>query len=189
MAIFEWINSVFDAAVNHLFTCFRQRSPANRAMKFTAALAAKIADRRASRGRRALRLEIELRDADGRTVNVRVRNIAENGLLLETDSPILSVGDVIEVELPDKGLVSAEVKWAAPPFFGCQLDSLLTAAQLAAALLKADPMPYRLTQEGEAIAQGTVQQVRSDPVPDFSKPFMITALFWVAVAIGLLALG
>ena len=158
-------------------------------MKFKAALAAKIAERRASRDRRALRLQIELRAADGRLVNVRVRNIAEQGLLLETGSPLLSVGDVIEVELPDKGLVSAEIKWAAPPFFGCQLDSMLTAAQLAAALLKADPLPYRLTQEGEPIAQGTVQHVRSDPVPDFSKPFMIMAGFWLAVAAGLLALG
>lgn len=177
------------AVVNQLLTYFGQLLLTSRVMKFTAALAAKIADRRASRGRRALRLEIELRDGDGRLVNVRVRNIAESGLLLETDSPLLSVGDVIEVELPDKGLVSAEVKWAAPPFFGCQLDTMLTAAQLAAALLKADPMPYRLTHEGDPIAQGTVLHVRSDPVPDFSKPFMIMAVFWVAVAIGLLALG
>ena len=136
-----------------------------------------------------MRLTIDLRAADGRIVKVRILNIADQGLLLETDSPLLSIGDVIEVELPDAGLVTAEIKWAAPPFFGCQIDGSLTGAQLAAALLKADPLPYRVSQGATALSTGTLQEVRSDPVPNFSMAFLIMAAFWGVVALLLLALA
>jgi hypothetical protein len=151
-------------------------------MRFKAAIPANRGDSRAG-GRRKLRLTVELHASDGRILYVKIRNIADRGILLETADSIMAIGDVIQVDLPETGTVSAEVVWAAEPFFGCRLDDRLSGAHLAAALLKAEPTSYRLMQDGTPVTGGTLANVQEDPVPNFSKAFFIVAGFWLVVTI------
>ncbi|NJS13872.1 MAG: PilZ domain-containing protein [Sphingopyxis sp.] len=157
-------------------------------MKFKGAIRADQDDQRAGRSRRNLRLTVELLASDGSVLQVKIRNIADRGLLLETTSPGLAVGDVIQVDLPYKAAISAEVVWAAEPYFGCRLDQQLSGAQLAAALLKSEPTAYRVMQEGSPVAEGSLTKVEEDPVPDFSKVFAIIVGFWMFVGLAFVAL-
>lgn len=156
-------------------------------MKYKAAISPATDDRRQGKSRRALRLSIELQASDGKTVTVSVRNIADQGMLIEATGAAMAIGDTIEVDLPEAGTVTGEVIWAAPPFFGCRLDSQLSSAQLAAALLKAEPTAYRVKQDSTAVDEGMVISVSEDPVPNFAKPFLIMAAFWIFVAMVVIA--
>ena len=157
-------------------------------MKFRAAIQRSKADLRAGKGRRELRLVVELHATDGRIVHVKIRNIADQGLLIEATNSLMAIGDVIQVDLPETGVVSADIVWAAPPFFGCRLDDALSGAQLAAALLKSEPTAYRLTQNGTSVTEGTLKKVYEDPVPNFSKVVFLIAGFWGLAGLLLFAL-
>lgn len=156
-------------------------------MKYKAAFSPVTSDRRMGKMRRKLRLSIELQASDGRILKVSIRNIADQGVLIEADDTVMAIGDMIEVDLPEAGTIMGEVIWAAPPYFGCRLDSQLSAAQLAAALLKAEPASYRVTQDGTAKAEGVVSKIAEDPVPNLAKPFLLMGAAWVIVAVVLVA--
>jgi len=73
----------------------------------------------------------------GTEANVTVHNISETGMLLETDLS-LAQGETLSLELPLAGVVEAEVVWASGRLFGCAFAASLSAADLAAAQLKAE---------------------------------------------------
>jgi hypothetical protein len=102
-------------------------------------------EERRSSGRRTLRLQLPaVPGADASAA--LVYNLSERGLLLETAAP-LGEGDLIIVELPEAGTVTAEVIWSRDGFAGCQFAKRLTAAAVSAALLRSDPKERRQEDE------------------------------------------
>ncbi len=87
--------------------------------------------------RRALRLETSGALPDGNEANVTVHNISIAGMLLETELP-LSVGEILQVDLPEAGPVGVEIVWESGRLFGCAFEQALGEAVLAAAELRGD---------------------------------------------------
>jgi transcriptional regulator with XRE-family HTH domain len=90
-------------------------------------------DERAGGERRTLRLDTQGITRSGAAA-VRVHNLSATGLLLESAIP-LGLGETLAVDLPEAGLVRADVVWASGEFCGCQFASPISAAALAAATL------------------------------------------------------
>src|SRR5688500_19035549 len=90
-------------------------------------------DERAGGERRTLRLDTQGITAGGAAA-VRVHDVPATGLLLESAVP-LEVGETLAVDLPEAGLVRADVVWASGEFCGCQFAAPISSAALSAALL------------------------------------------------------
>jgi hypothetical protein len=88
--------------------------------------------------RRALRLGVGPKDPDSGTEQVMVRDLSLTGALLETSIPML-VGAIFEFELPEAGLVEAEIVWSSGEYYGAQFSLPITPVVLSAALLQAQP--------------------------------------------------
>lgn len=106
--------------------------------------------------RHALHLETSGALATSGEVNVTVHNISSGGMLLET-SLALENGDQVEVDLPEAGLVRAQVVWASGMLFGCQFEQPLSVGSLSATQLRANsplppeigrPLPSRMPEGG-----------------------------------------
>jgi PilZ domain len=88
--------------------------------------------------RRALKLGIGPKDLEMGVEQVMIRDLSLTGALLETSLPML-VGAIFEFELPDAGLVEAEIVWCSGEYYGAQFSLPITPAVLSAALLQAQP--------------------------------------------------
>lgn len=85
-----------------------------------------------------------------------IHNISSTGLLIETVSEV-EEGRQLEVELPETGKVKATVVWRSGLLHGCEFESELNAAALAAAQLQSmprkepdgarSPWPHRASSE------------------------------------------
>jgi hypothetical protein len=93
-------------------------------------------DRRRS-VRRALRLGATAGDKGELAT---ILDLSLTGALLETSVPML-VGAVFEVELPNVGVIEAEVVWNSGEYYGCQFALPISPATLSAALLQAEAKP------------------------------------------------
>jgi len=89
--------------------------------------------------RHRLILEVEARDSGPTTGTVTVYDISNTGLLMETNSS-LSVGEMIEVQLPLVGFRTAEIIWTSGQLVGCKFAHALTQAVVSAARLGAAPI-------------------------------------------------
>lgn len=90
--------------------------------------------------RRNLRLEVQGTTPAGRASNVLIHNMSETGLLIETAAP-LTIGDGLEVLLPEAGALPAVVVWVGRGFFGCRFEKRVPTATVSAALLRAPGLP------------------------------------------------
>lgn len=63
-----------------------------------------------------------------------IRNLSENGLLIETEAP-LGPRDSFEITLPDHHAVAAEVVWARGDLKGCRFFTPIPRAVVSAAVL------------------------------------------------------
>ena len=88
--------------------------------------------------RRALRLDVGPMDAENGTEKVVIHDLSLTGALLETSIPML-VGAIFEFELPQAGLVEAEIVWGSGEYYGAQFSLPITPSALSAALLQAQP--------------------------------------------------
>jgi transcriptional regulator with XRE-family HTH domain len=104
-------------------------------------------DERAGGERRTLRLDTRSITGSG-MAEVRVHNLSETGMLLE-GSVALQVGETLAVELPEAGLVPADVAWASGQFFGCQFAEPISASVISAAALYDASRPAR--DEGQPL--------------------------------------
>ena len=99
--------------------------------------------------RRALFLETKGFLPGGLEANVVVHNASIGGLLLETATP-LSVGEKLELDLPEAGSVQATVVWESGSLFGCAFNQPLAKKALAAAQLRSDPAAEAVGPELDA---------------------------------------
>lgn len=84
--------------------------------------------------RHKLFLETEARGPQSSVGMVIVYDISDTGLLIETESR-LKAGEMIEVSLPQAGLMEAEVMWVGGEIYGCRFTQELPRAVVGAARL------------------------------------------------------
>jgi hypothetical protein len=95
------------------------------------------AERRSSQ-RRKLRLEAEPDpSAESRVV---IHDLSEAGMLLES-SAALTVGEKLDLVIPEAGSAKASIIWSSGHYFGCRFEKPLTSAAVSAALLRSPPSP------------------------------------------------
>jgi transcriptional regulator with XRE-family HTH domain len=85
--------------------------------------------------RRTLRLETQGALASGHATNVMLHNVSATGLLLES-AVLLTVGETLEIDLPQVGATAAKVIWVSGALYGCQFETPISAAALSAAQLR-----------------------------------------------------
>lgn len=97
-----------------------------------------VTDRRGTVRRR---LRLVARAAHARIADeVLILDLSTTGLMIETTCA-LSVGEMIEVELPEAGTVTARVIWQREAYFGCEFVTRAPVAAVSAALLRSAPEP------------------------------------------------
>jgi hypothetical protein len=84
--------------------------------------------------RRTIRLQVSAQLAGG-AVQADIRNLSENGLLVETTMD-LAIGEILHFELPQAGIRQAQVVWSRGRLFGCEYKTALTKGVVSAALLR-----------------------------------------------------
>jgi hypothetical protein len=88
--------------------------------------------------RRALRLGVAPKDGESCFERVLILDLSLTGALLETSIPMLN-GAIFEFELPQAGLVEAEIVWSSGEYYGAQFTLPIAPSVLSAALLQAQP--------------------------------------------------
>lgn len=82
----------------------------------------------------------------GGGMDVRVHYLSTTGMLLETTAP-LSVGEPIELLLPEDARCAAMIVWANESIFACQFDRALSTAAISAIKLQS-PHEQRVVEAG-----------------------------------------
>src|SRR3954454_19989542 len=89
-------------------------------------------------GRRHLSLQVAGSGESEQNFNAIVRDLSQTGFLMES-SVNLTRGEMIYVELPRRGRVSAEVAWTDGHRAGCRFVQSISSGSVSAALLGALP--------------------------------------------------
>jgi hypothetical protein len=77
----------------------------------------------------------------GEAEQVLIHNMSTSGLLFEA-TLALTLGDRIEIDLPEAGTISAEIVWCSDSYYGCEFASpILPAAVSASRLRSPSPRP------------------------------------------------
>lgn len=98
------------------------------------------ADRRRS-PRRSLKLEVAGTPPAAPEMRVIIHDLSLTGLLIET-SASLTVGERLQVQIPEAGTVEAEVVWNSGRLFGCAFRKPISRASLSAALLRSPALNF-----------------------------------------------
>ena len=92
-------------------------------------------DRRSSK-RRALKIRVPADTSTRRGISVLIHDLSIVGMLIETHHADLTVGAILDVELPEVGCRSATVVWRRAGLVGCKFQQPLPDAGVSAALLR-----------------------------------------------------
>ena len=99
-----------------------------------------LADEERSSRRHSLWLSARV-SVRGEAEQVLIHNMSTSGLLFET-TLTLTLGDQIEIDLPEVGTTSAEIAWRSDNYYGCEFTSpVLPAAVSASRLRSPSPRP------------------------------------------------
>lgn len=101
-------------------------------------------------GRRHLSLHVAGSVESEQNFNAIVRDLSQTGFLMES-SVNLTRGEMIYVELPRRGRVSAEVAWTDGHRAGCRFVQSISAGSVSAALLGALPEPRAAVAAGPSL--------------------------------------
>lgn len=120
---------------------------------------------------------------------VTVRNLSENGLLLESTGP-LPVGSTISLALPDADEASAVVVWQQGGLHGCRFYVPLSKAAVNATILRSpigNDLPDRKVTRPER--HETADPMRWQPPTSLSVPTVVALAMFVVAAIVMIALS
>jgi hypothetical protein len=95
--------------------------------------------------RRSLKLGSVLTDSGEEIV---IHDLSLTGLLIET-SEVLSNGDTLLVDIPERGPTPATVVWSSGRYFGCEFQLSIPAAAVSAALLQSPILEHANQAEME----------------------------------------
>jgi hypothetical protein len=83
-------------------------------------------------------LRLPVQGSDVPASGALVHNLSEMGLLIET-SDDLTLGEIIQIDLPEACARAAKVVWQSDQLFGCQFEMPIARAAVSAALLRSPP--------------------------------------------------
>lgn len=83
-------------------------------------------------------LSLPVEGAMASDVDALVHNLSKSGMLIETLDD-LTVGEIIQVELPEASARSVKVVWKRGQLFGCQFEQPIAKASVSASLLRSPP--------------------------------------------------
>lgn len=137
-------------------------------MVIQASLAAYSVGNRRISPRRTLRLHSTISDG---AEDVVIHDMSHTGLLLETTA-FLAEKQPIDVELPELGLVRANVVWRSGRYVGCKFARPVSQAAVSAALLR-NPIvsPERFQPLDEARAWEQLAGLCAEPEPEKGLSF------------------
>ena len=122
--------------------------------------------------RRTLRLEVQASSSSTDAHIALIRNLSERGLLIETAAD-LTIGETIQVDLPEAGASPARVVWTDGSFFGCEFISPVSRAAVSAALLLApvkQPQSVSALPDVPAYANFGDERAQSELTPEAQMP-------------------
>lgn len=134
-----------------------------------------------SRGavRRRLKLELPAVPASQDTTSVLIRDLSPHGFRIEA-SAALKVGDPLQIDLPEAGLVEARIVWNKGRSFGCAFVAPVSKAAVSAALLRT-PIEWPVEDQEAAPDQAGFDPV--GPVAEVSStPHESMAINWTALS-------
>lgn len=139
--------------------------------------------------RRTLRLQVNAQLSRG-AVEAEIRNISSFGLLVETTVDLVN-GEILDFDLPEAGIVTAEVVWSRGRLFGCEFKAALPKKVVSAALLRSPNGPWgrddaQLTMDAPAPEEDSL----GNGTDDSSLPVLVIGLvvLMLMTIIGLYAL-
>lgn len=106
--------------------------------------------------RRSLRLAVGL---VGSNAGVLIHDLSLTGLLIETSEQLLP-GELLLVEMPERGSIPATVVWSSGRFFGCQFQDSIPPASFSAALLRNPAAVAGLPRERDESARELDESAR-----------------------------
>ena len=123
-----------------------------------------VAGERRSSSRRTLRLDTQGANALQRPVQVVIHDLSSDGFLMESSATI-SVGDVLEVSLPEAGAVEATAVWKSGRYCGCKFKQPISTAAVSAAELRSHPSssqesPSETLSEAMAELEALANEIR-----------------------------
>ncbi|WP_420844851.1 PilZ domain-containing protein [Jiella avicenniae] len=86
--------------------------------------------------RRILQIPLDTTVNDDIAIHSFIHNISVSGLLIETEAD-LSIGELIDVDVPETGSRLAEVVWSSGRLFGCRFKEAISQASVNAVVLRA----------------------------------------------------
>ncbi len=110
--------------------------------------------------RRRLKLETKGATPSAPQIRVMVHDLSVSGLLIETFAQC-SVGERLEVQLPQAGAAEALIVWSSGRFFGCRFVQPISTAALSAALLSSPAYSPADNAELVSIALGELRALAS----------------------------
>lgn len=134
------------------------------------------------RRRHKLFLEVEARGPQSKSGTVIVHDISDTGLLIETKSK-LKAGELIEVKLPQAGLMEAEIMWIGGEIYGCKFTRQLTSAAVSAARLNSSITPPKAENALEA-SIASAQNTAKDTMVMHDK-LSLGARVWIIIGLAL----
>ena len=160
-------------------------------MALQARLAASKAGNRRASPRRTLHLQSTLVDGGEEVI---IHDISHTGLLLETPA-LLTERQALDVDLPEVGIVQANVVWRSSRFVGCRFASPVSQAAVSAALLR-NPIarPEEISEDraweklGE-LCQLPEQERGRDGLPIAARASIIVGASLLLWALALWAVG
>lgn len=135
------------------------------------------------RRRHKLLLEVNARGPEDFAGMVIVHDISDTGLLIESECH-LKAGEMIEVNLPQAGLMEAEIMWEGGDIYGCRFTQELTPAAISAARLGGR---FSLPNQGEKLesamfaAPGSQSQITLALAGELS----LGARLWIIIGLAL----
>ena len=122
----------------------------------------------------------------GEEMPVAVLDISLQGILIEAESNALSEGELIDIELPECGNVTARVVWTSNRFFGCQLDETISPGAIGAALLNVDARAAHNILAPEVSSLDFSRRAHDGkfkPALNFAIAFYLALLSWAIIGL------
>lgn len=117
---------------------------------------------RRSASRRVITFGFDARETRGSS-RILILDLSRNGMLVQTAAD-LAVGDQIQIEIPEAGLVDAQIIRRADDRFGAMFDMPITQGAVSAVLLASPAEPGPLDQED--VSDASSPRFEFDPVLD-----------------------
>lgn len=125
-------------AISMFAACAMHPDTGNRALAWLGELQADGMATRRRVGRRRLRL-LSQAAIGSEAVEVQIDDLSPSGLLIETTAH-MSIGDVLDVDMPETEPVPAIVVWGRDNLYGCKFVTPVPEMVISAALIKSVPL-------------------------------------------------